>query len=920
MSLSSVMNVLSLIEGHHRFLGHNTGNTNDPQLDFYVINNEGVLANNRHFIGLTQQEYHPNGDATTEGQSLLILGYIYAYKATREPSYLDAAKRYWQAYVDYFYRGQPIPETPQRWIANWIVNGKEPVLANYPLNLEEPTHSGFKGVEFTFTDGQVQIPAGAPYWGEYLDKVTFAFDGVLGYDSIKASVKALKPDGSTDWDNDGTVYEVDWVIVWTGQKLDGDGDEISTGHVPSEVGTVQLKDTGVNGVHKLNFAARLPVEHGGYLIGRNDVQHNRPLQVPLTGSVNQMGNAADGEVWFADCCYLLWQITGEDKYKKALDCVLFTAHEYTLIDSQDKFFRQSTFANTPFTDGISYDYTYPGDVEVTYTRDAEGYIVAETSRDGDLSLEQQTIFFRITRDAICRTTLAGEDSNGDPLTADITLTIGHSKHAADTRYRVTLPVPTGVTPVAHDIPLYKFARIADDLGNPYILASGSSVTDYGTVTWVDTVEAGVLGDRDARVVQASFPDDDGGFIIGFWLLDSETAPLNAITYKSDAEFDLRFEDDDGWRWYWILPNTAGDWLTFTLDPNDLVLSGYQPNHSGDPDPAAAVFSELDQVTILLENSGDTDKTFTWYCMNEVPALFDGDDGFTRYYNLTIAGEAAYTALIGDCTILGFRDDSLAYSPGLIPFSNIYQEESEMLGAWHGMPYPGYQSPLIYCLGFSANDDIKLNNCINFLWDSQQWYYQQFGELGPGASAYIWDRWDNIVYGPADTWTMYHWGDQQAWSGYQARAFAWACRAWQELHEQEASIPPKLMEYCENWVSWLDGFVANSGGRLPETFPADALPEPDTGRITGHMTGLWLAGSCMAALAGCALPAVHRVIEACVTELQDHYIVTPHPNHPMNGCWSPWESPSSNEGMFYGFWAGEILRGLSLYVMYRRSVS
>ena len=67
MSLSSVMNVLSLIEGHHRFLGHNTGNTIDPQLDFYVINNEGVLANNRHFIGLTQQEYHPNGDATTEG-------------------------------------------------------------------------------------------------------------------------------------------------------------------------------------------------------------------------------------------------------------------------------------------------------------------------------------------------------------------------------------------------------------------------------------------------------------------------------------------------------------------------------------------------------------------------------------------------------------------------------------------------------------------------------------------------------------------------------------------------------------------------------------------------------------------------------------------------------------------------------------
>ena len=121
---------LSILEGHHHFILANTGNTVDSEVQHYVINNEGILANNRHFISKTRMQYQPNGDATTEGQSLLVIGYCYAYLATKDDKYLQAAKKYWQAYVDYFYAGDPIPSTPQRWIANWIINGKAPVLAN----------------------------------------------------------------------------------------------------------------------------------------------------------------------------------------------------------------------------------------------------------------------------------------------------------------------------------------------------------------------------------------------------------------------------------------------------------------------------------------------------------------------------------------------------------------------------------------------------------------------------------------------------------------------------------------------------------------------------------------------------------------------------------------------------------------------
>ncbi|WP_286694967.1 hypothetical protein [Spongiibacter sp. UBA1325] len=913
---ADVADALSLLQGHRRFLERNTGTTNDPTQDFFVINEEGVLANNRHYLSNTAMEYHPNGDATTEGQSLLIIGCCYAYMATGDTAYLNKAKAYWQAYVTYFYRGQAIPDTPQRWIANWIVNGKEPVLANYPLNPQDPTHAGWKGVELTFTNGQTLVPHGAPYWGEYLDKATFAFDGALAYDSIKASVKALNPDNSTDWDNDGTVYPVDWIITWTGKKVDSNGDVVSQGHTPAEFGTVQLQDTGVNGVHKFNFATRNPVEHGGYLIGRNEVQHNRPLHVPLTGPVNQMGNAADGEVWFADACYLLWKLTDDADYKKALDCVLFTAHEYTLIDSQDKFFRQSTFANTPFTDGISYDYTYPGDAEVSYIRNAAGYVEATLSRDGDLTLEQQSIFFRVDSTSLCRTTFGGLDTNGAPLSAEVVLTIGDTKHTGDTQYVATLPASVSASPVAHTIPLAKFARLANGAGEPYILANGSAVTEYGAVTWFDEVQTNVLSDRDARVVRADFADDSGGFIIGFWLLTAGAAPLTSITYTADAEFDLRFEDDDGWRWYWVLPNTNGAWSTFTLNPAALVLSGYQPNHPSDPDPAGPVFTLVDQLTVLLENASDTNKSFTYYCINDVPPLFNSNDGYTRYYTLTLSGNAAFTAHIGDCTMLNTRDDALAYCPGVIPFSNIYQEGSEQLGAWHGLPYPGYQSPLIYTLDFAANDMQKLLNCVDFLYDSQQWYHQEFGVLGPGASAYIWDRWDAVEYGPANTWTMYHWGDGTAWSGYQPRAFCWAARAWQELVSQGKTVPPKLVQYVDNWAVYLADF-ASTHGRLPETFPSDQPPQAPQGRITAHMTGLWLAGACFAAMAGSEAAGLSRLIELAAAELKAHYIVVPTPGHPMSGSWSPWESPSDNSGMFYGFWSGEVMRGLALYVLWKR---
>ncbi len=191
-----------LIANHHRFIQYNTGDTNDATQDFFVVNNQGVLANNRHFINFTRQEYQPNGDSTTEGRSLHILGYIYTYLATRNMDYLHWAEWYCEAYFKYFYRGQPIPDTPQRWVCNWIINGKEPVPANFPLSTSSvPTQGGFKAIPFEFVNGVTQIPAGAPHWGEWLDLARFAFPNTatVSWDSLNAAIRPMTPDGGPDW-------------------------------------------------------------------------------------------------------------------------------------------------------------------------------------------------------------------------------------------------------------------------------------------------------------------------------------------------------------------------------------------------------------------------------------------------------------------------------------------------------------------------------------------------------------------------------------------------------------------------------------------------------------------------------------------------------------------------------------------------
>lgn len=923
---SDTANVFQLMEGHQHFLDVNTGLTDDAQKQHYVFNPDYVLANNRHFIAASQMEAQPNGDATTEGQSVQVMGYCYAYLATKDEKWLDLAKKCWDAYFKFFYWGQEMPKTPQMFICNWIINGKEPILANWPIDRKSPTHSGFKEIELEFNNGITQIEHDGEYYGQFLDKATFAFDGALAWGAINASVKGLRPDGSIDWNKDGVVYPVDWIVNWESKKIDFNGDVLEEGLPESQRGMVKLQDETVNGKHKMNWANRQPVEFGGEMIERNQPWHNRPLNVPVPP--DYLGNAADAELWWADACYLMWKITGEQKYWMGWQCALETCRSYSNVDLYDKFFRKSTAENTPFTDGISYDYFYPSEAIPNYSRDAEGYIVInqhnEAAANGaQTTLEQQAVWFRAGPQSKLRVQYGGVDDEGGPLEIKAFLNLSPRKVDDNnfTRWTSSFPLSTSTDVKTVDIPFSNLVQATTGSGKDFILADSRVVVPLNTTVSTMDYQNSVVDVRSALVNKLVCKDSSQGVIIGFWLTDEEKVRPMALTYKSDRPLRVSLDDAEGWTWGWNLPATGASWSTNRFGSTTPTLNEWQENEDvPNPPPRPTRFVPLEVKQISVKAREDRATTFSWYAVNEVPARFTASDTYTLLCAVTLSGQKPYTGRIGDVTVIDYKANNLAYTPGTIPFSNISVPGSSQFDGWRGMPYPGYQYPFIYTIDQKPGEwNTHMENMVNMLWDSQVAYTKKFGVVGPGMSAYIWNRWDNLKYGKPDTWTMYHWGDGTAWSGYQPRAMMGACRAWYELMLQGKPIPTKLKDYSENWIKWLIKFVKDSGGITPTDFPPESLPKPDPTDFTGHMCGLWLAGACLAKLAGSKVEGLDFLIESCVDELQKNFVNTGIPNMVMNGSWSPairlgTGTGPENNGMFFGFWSGEILRGLGLYML------
>lgn len=963
-----IQNVLSMIKGKTKWLKNNTGTTYDPTTDHFIMNEEGILNNNRHWTNnRTRMQGIYDGTATTEGQTILILGYLHAYMATGDKQYLADAERYTEAHLRYFYDNKPIPETPSRWTCNWVINGKEPVLANYPINPDVGTQGGFKCVPVMITNGKGQVPHGHPFWGEYMDVMMYAHRGAMSWESINARTQRIQQDidGLINWDevlnhvitdtatpwestawvdwegligekptinwesgNRAKQYKISTVNVHTGWKIGvgkGPADQSWSGEeleeVPhSEIGEFQLEDNTVNGVYFVNYATQNPLDKGGYLVGRNEAWHNRPIMTPfINHRETQMGDAADAQVWLIDCLYILWRLTGKDKYKKALESNFYTSHEYTYMDIDARFFRKGVGLATPFTDGTSYSYTSGEAVQEEISRDEGGYISVYVNT-GRVYLEQKSVRYRVSLDSTLKVEIKGYTLHGESdviPTATVNLTISPEKNSPEGAISYSLPLNLSEGPV-HYIPFSRMIQSTPPEGKHYVTVDNRAIVDVGDTEYELSINDSILGKLRDTTAKVSLNGPSSQFIYGFWLEDGSVLKVDRVTYKSEAPLALHIKDDEGWAWHWPLP-VSEDWVTLDTPLSGLVLNSWQPN-GGERPTKFAGSGHTDQVSFRVVDEENLPAKFEFYCFNDLPDAFNEIDGWTRYFTLVVGNaKVPCTFQIGDCLVENYRLDSVRYTPGVIPFSNAYINGSSQIGDWRGLPYPGYQWPMMYCIQKNHNwFDVWLNNQIDFMYDAQVAYTDKWGEVGPEAAAFVWDREDALSYGPADTWIFYHWDKQTPWSGYHPRSYMSASRAWYELSIRGRNIPEKLQLYVERWTSWLAKYIKR-WGNLPTSFPTNenAMEVPPN-PINSHQTGLWLAGSCYGMLAGMSPEHGDIVADACVSELVEHRDIIPSdkPGFVMSGAWSPWADPNGTNGMAYGFHTGELLRGMGLYIMYR----
>ncbi|MDF5166559.1 hypothetical protein P3612_11190 [Vibrio parahaemolyticus] len=965
--------IMNMVWGFEHFLDAHTGkiptDATEEEMSMFVIDEAGLVCNELHYLDKGGNGT-PSGTCTSEAQSFHILGYIWLYKATGNQYFLDRAKYFWQAYFDYLYLGAPLPKDENQILhAHWMLNIKREFPSAYPNNFDDGSAAGFLGEEIEFTDGVAYIPHGAPYYGEQLQLAYQAFnpDDLLVYSSVKASV-------ATQMWEDAKAYQVASFINHQGWKLDSSGDRIDEIEYPDEekgrvelggvfVNTVgegtQLPDETITGTMKLCFSC-----NNGVLIRQKDPFDPRPVWAPLVEGTQ--GNAADGEEWFMDSCLLLWQITGEDKYHIMYKTCLNTLKGYCSIDSNLRIFRKDPLARSPHTDGISYTFSYPTEpgaatltrIQHPMTHPYFGCIKVDCSTAAEDEtgkhstwLENSGTWYKVAPTSKLSWELAAEvpenvsmrytievaevkDDSGvtkvfrcpqfEQISLDTTLTTFNvelngactvtetSPHFANCFYDETMAEVTWRKVVVDGNTMwYRALEWKPDITkngecwlNTENLAShiangvqSLEIIKYDNVAanksgWHNTLiefEAATGERYRVNPGWTSIPNDQPNTIISKDLSNINAVPaINGVKY---------WEAFDAATSTWVrLAASLGNPVE-SLEIVSMKLTDITHPSLVIPTHSPTGFS-LVGVNNFHEEAWDSSKYI--YVLRNTIEFYKPD--------LTTDRPIVY---VGNATLIDILEDQLAYTPGLVPFSNNWQPEANAYSSWRGIPYLGYQYPVIF-----REDPLHWNNMLNCLYDSQQDYPNGAPgrPLGPHRSAYIWNRPDNITYGTADTFTDYFWGSSEPWDGYQPR-ITWAIgRAYYDqvvVRNEEADS--RLVEMMSNWISFLYDFLIANDNQFPTGFKSDGVPFDDG--WNGHMIANYITGVALALIAG------HEdldekgeyILDTAIASFNSEYFVSPGDGtHHMNGCWSSWPEG----GQFFGFWAGNIYQAFGTYLMYQ----
>jgi len=838
--------------------------------------------------------YFPATSSTTESQSLTIRGLLRAYQATGVTYYLTLAKTYTTALIKYFFFDTPPPSTGI-WPTQWIVNAGDPFPVKGPLHV-----------------------SGNPSYSGNIENTVYFTNGVANLGTDLATVyNASTPDSSVLWhcvfSGLSTGSKVNIYCFWdaygykqtgvnndhTGTSGFGWGEKIGENTVfappdVSKAGQIELMDSGYTG--------DLHVTHSNFL--NTLIPYSANFECWPMWRVLGRGEwnfAGDTIHWILDVFNLLVVLdTGSDnaKWVTAKNAILRMWSKAMEFDTSTYFFQGSsadigtqwnTFPMVFYFVTIGYTGIQSSDPSI-YTdvsRDSAGHVRAYFPTNGDgfnfFIFENDSLFITVPSTSNHFNIGAGavETSDSTELRFFITTSDNHV-------YQYLTFLDTGAPHTNLSIPLENF----------------TSLYTYGRDVVSETATGFTL---------TLNPDSgsSGTGMAGYWPLDTAPTTLNILNNtvsSTDGRLIMTVKCEGDGKGVVHQKYIYGSSSVQAIP----TTTGWRQDVWNDSETAHSLTSTITE--------------FQWFCAwwgGATVALeaFSGcpmksANMSVRKVSIRFLSNRAITIGDGYFTI-GSRD-SIAYTPGALPFqisnNSIRSGNNFTTSAnFQGPFYIGYQNPNPY---IALNEAAKARNMMQLIVDSQNHYTSVRSTAGPFTPVYLPSTWDSLMFSH-DSTEGFTWEGPDSntfWGGFQYRPFAAVSEFayntiglsgidWTTAHTL-------AMASSLSFITWLDSWlIINSDSTdIPTSFPETSTPlvtyrEP-------HMIAVALQGALWSRKAGINLSLCNRVIDKLYAMLKAYNIVSD--GIGMDGAFTP--DPDPSNGVFYGYWGGEILTVLSLHAI------
>lgn len=774
---------------------------------------------------LTAEEI-PDECGSAFAQAKSAIAALQAYQATNNAIWLTRGLLYLESLITYFFVSDvPNPvNSANLWASHWLINADTTSLTSKgSQSSADPFNYGYFEVDVVFTSGLGVISAGTPNNGELLANVYRVHTGELLYQNVNAPLIST---GNLVVD----YWVSDYKLLGTNYRITPTLTKTSTSDTP---GTIKLTSS-FSGTAKVVYSCW----DGASIAPYEKVEIYPMWHKPTTVNMSFRAMFAAYEAFS-----LALTLTSNVRWQRAALSVANTINSTIGISNESFYYKESA-------DTILF--TRPGS-KLVQTSNSNGY-TATRENSGDLINYLKVV--------------VGADTN-PTIQLQNSVVITNVSSAVVISAKVAITVSTILEVILNDginnyiAPWLIIGDSASHTKNFNYLnflrwTTGTNwhstinlapLTTYGATDVGESVVLSVEQDTALlRVITFTVATTTGGVTLnnGIYL----TTPPN-VTYSSNALITIRVQDSDGDYWYSSLPSTSGALTTTALSWSSFT------NLISKPSPGSGNI-----LNVSFESN--TNAVLKLYYLGANPLVIPLNSTVVlAAIRSNVA--AAHTIWFGDFKANSNPNNTLNYSPAIVPFSAITSGNTVLSAGL----FPQVQNQSAYywrVVGVNSYAD----TVINFIDLSQLSYTAQSPTalntlLTPN---YFWLYWSTAffkAYGVINNFSF----NSPLVSSRSATNHYYVFEDLAKyllLNPSDAKVKKLLINYLE----WVKLNLANSSN-----LPTEILPGV-TPTVLGHNPvniALALKTAIYANASGLSSVATIDIIQRCYTYLTSEYVGT-----------------------------------------------